>query len=452
MNKRNLTKLTPELKIYFSILAISALALGFSGDVISNYFKDAYAITPYQRGVLEFPRELPGILCSLIIAFLAGFSDIRLAIVAQALSLIGITVLGLSTPTFGVMMVFLFVNSLGQHLFMPVQDSIGMNLVKKGNLGTRMGQFKGVTTAFQMTGAILVFIGFRTGFFSFTGRIKWIFLLAAGLLAGTLAALILLDRQSKKNRMTHERTRFVFRKEYRLYYTLAIMFGVQKQIMIVYGPWVIIDLLGKKADTLALLGITGAFFGMFFIPAIGRGLDRFGIKIMLYADALSFIGVYILYGLVAGGYASGTLPVTGIACFLAYGVFVLDRMSTQMGIIRTVYLRTIAVDPRDVTPTLSLGMSMDHAVSIVCAFAGGVVWTIWGPQYIFYLAATLSLVNLFVAIRVKLPAKEDARGAPQSTPQSASQSDARCASHRVPYQEQPVAETGSKPGVQPSSE
>jgi len=78
-------------------------------------------------------------------------------------------------------------------------------------------------------------------------------------------------------------------------------------------------------------------------------------------------------------------------------------MSTQMGLIRTVYLRTIAVNQQDVTPTLSLGMSMDHTVSILCAYAGGVVWTLWGPQYIFYLAAALSLVNLYVAIKVKLP-------------------------------------------------
>ena len=184
------------------------------------------------------------------------------------------------------------------------------------------------------------------------------------------------------------------------------MFGVQKQIMLVYGPWVLIELLGKRADTLAILGIIGAGLGSFFIPALGRWLDRFGIKAMLYADALSFIGVYILYGLVSGGYASGSIPTVGWTVFLAYGVFIIDRMSTQMGIIRTVYLRTIAVSPADVTPTLSLGMSMDHTVSIICAYTGGIVWTLWGPQYIFYLAAALSLVNLFVAIRVKLPPKE----------------------------------------------
>jgi predicted MFS family arabinose efflux permease len=126
---------------------------------------------------------------------------------------------------------------------------------------------------------------------------------------------------------------------------------------------------------------------------------------MLYADALSFIGVYALYGLVSGGYASGALATVGWPVLLAYVVFVFDRMSTQMSLVRTVYLRTIAVDPADVTATLSLGISMDHVVSILCAYAGGIVWTLWGPQYVFYLAAALSFVNLYVAVRAPIPGR-----------------------------------------------
>lgn len=400
---RNKDKLPVELTLYVAALALTALALSFTSDPISNYFKDAYRSTAYQRGLIEFPRELPGILTTFVIAILAGFSDIRIAIIAQALALVGITVLGLSTPPFTVMLVFLFLNSMGQHLFMPLQDSIGMNLVKKGKLGTRMGQFKGVTTAFQMIGAIIVFAGFRYGLFSFTSKIKWPFIIGAALFACVAVLFISLDRKLKRERIVHERTRFVFRKEYGLYYTLVVMFGVQKQIMLVYGPWVIIDLLGKGADTIALLGILGGALGIFFIPALGRWLDRFGIKAMLFVDALSFIGVYILYGLVCGAYESGSLTTTGWPVLIAYAIFVLDRMSTQMGLIRTVYLRTIAVDQSDVTPTLSLGMSLDHCVSIACAIGGGIVWTVAGPQWLFYLAAALSLVNLWVAFRVTVP-------------------------------------------------
>ncbi len=396
---------SPELKIYFAVLAFTALALGFSNDIISNYFKDAYAVSAYQRGLIEFPRETPGMLCGFVVAALAGLGDIRIAIVAQIFSLIGITALGLSTPAFSVMLIFLFVNSLGLHLMMPVQDSIGMRLASRDNLGKRMGQFKGTSTGFQMVAAIFVFFGFRLGFFSFTRTVKWTFLIAALLLAGVLALLVVLDRRTRALGLKRKREpfRLVFRKEYRYYYTLVVMYGVQKQIMMVYGPWVIIELLGKKADTLALLGIFGAFIGIFFIPALGRALDRFGVKAMLYLDALSFIGVYLVYGLAADGYASGALPVVGWPVLIAYAIFIFDRMSTQMGFVRTIYLKSIAVDPADITPSLSLGISMDHVVSILCAYTGGIVWTLWGPQYIFYLAAALSLVNLFVAIRVKIP-------------------------------------------------
>jgi predicted MFS family arabinose efflux permease len=72
-------------------------------------------------------------------------------------------------------------------------------------------------------------------------------------------------------------------------------------------------------------------------------------------------------------------------------------MSMQMSLIRTIYLRSIAVKESDITPTLSLGISMDHIVSILCAYIGGVIWGTLGPQYIFFFAAALSFVNLAVA-------------------------------------------------------
>jgi MFS family permease len=171
--------------------------------------------------------------------------------------------------------------------------------------------------------------------------------------------------------------------------------------MLVYGPWVLIDILNKRADTLAILSIIGSFIGMFFIPALGRWIDRFGLKKLLYVDALSFIFVYLIYGLLSAGFATGKLAVIGLPVLCAYALFIVDKMSTQMGMIRTIYLRSIAVKTSDITPTLSLGLSLDHIVSIICACLGGIVWSLWGPQYIFFLAASLSLVNLYVASKVQ---------------------------------------------------
>lgn len=396
-----------EIRLYILIIAITAFALGLSNSVMSNYFKDAYQVNAFQRGLIEFPREIPGIISVLIIALMSFMSDIRISMVAQLMSFVGITVLGFITPSFSVMLIFVFINSIGMHLFFPLQDSIGIELSGKDNLGKKMGRFKGIATGFQMASSVLVFIGFKVGFFSFTSPVKWIFVISGFLFLFVFILLYRLDQSVNITGHTPQKLKFVLHKEYKYYYYLVILFGVQKQIMMVYGPWVLIELLGKKADTLAVLGIIGAFIGIFFMSYLGKWIDQFGIKKMLYVDALSFIGVYAVYGMLSAGYVNGSIKTTGIGLLMAYGILIIDRMSTQMGLIRTLYLKSISLDKSDITHTLTLGQSLDHFVSIACAILGGVIWVKYGPQYIFYLAAFISLGNLYVAIKVKIPSEEN---------------------------------------------
>ncbi|MEA3424589.1 MAG: MFS transporter [Bacillota bacterium] len=399
-----LKNMRKELQLYLLILAFGALGSALISNVLSNYLKEVYDITAFQRGAIEFPRELPGLFSILIVSALARFTDIRIAIFAQIIAAIGVLLLGLFTPIYGIMLFLIFINSMGAHLFMPMRQSIGIDLVQDGQYGKRLGQFNGTTTAFKMIGAIIVFLGFRYGALSFDTPVKWIFVLAALALFISMILLIILDKRINDLESHPAKAKFIFRKEYKFYYTLVVMFGVQKQIMLVYGPWVLIDLLDKKVETLAILAIIAYFIGIFFIPAIGRWVDRFGIRKMMFVDALSFIVIYALYGMLSGGYATGTIAKVGLPVFLAYGLFIIDRMSTQMGLIRTVYLKRIVVDSKDITPTISLGITMDHFVSIVAAFMGGIIWISWGPQYIFYMVSALSLVNLYVAFSVDLDA------------------------------------------------
>jgi len=399
--KSKLMNMRPEMLLYIMILSLGALGSALIGNVLSNYLKEVYDITALQRGIIEFPRELPGLFSIVIVSALSRFSDIRIAIIAQIIASIGILLLGLFTPIYSIMLLLVFINSMGAHLFMPMRQSIGIQLIQDGQYGKRLGQFNGTTTAFQMLGAIIVFVGFKYNLLSFDSPIKYIFVMASFFLLSTVVLLYHLDRRMHHLGLHHGKQKFVFRKEYKYYYILVIMFGVQKQMMLVYAPWVLIDLLDKKVETLAILAIIAYFIGIFFIPAVGRWLDRYGIRKLLFADAISFIGVYALFGIISGGYSRGTLATVGFPLFLAYGLFIIDRMSTQLGLVRTVYLRKIALDSKDITPTLSLGLTMDHFVSIIAAFLGGIVWIKYGPQYIFFLVSALSFVNLYVAFKVK---------------------------------------------------
>lgn len=386
-----------EILIYYLILALTAIGLGLSDGVFSNYFKEAYNVNAFQRGLIEFPRELPGIISIVVISVLSFLGDIRTAIIAQLLSTIGLLLLGFLTPPFAVMCIFLFINSMGMHLFFPLSDGIGMSLIKDDEVGKRMGRYKGVSTAFSMVASVAVFIGFRAGFFSFTTPVKIIFIIGSVIFAIVFFLLLYMSSLVKVPVKQDRKIKLIFRKEYKYYYILAIMTGVQKQIMAVYGPWVLIDLLSKKADTIAILGIIGSFIGIFFIPALGRWLDRYGIRKMLYADAISFIVVYIAYGFLASGFSTGMIAKVGIPVILTFVLIILDRMSMQMSMIKTIYLRSISVHESEITPTLTVGMSMDHIVSIICAYIGGIIWTSFGPQYIFFFAAAASVVNLVVA-------------------------------------------------------
>jgi predicted MFS family arabinose efflux permease len=134
-------------------------------------------------------------------------------------------------------------------------------------------------------------------------------------------------------------------------------------------------------------------------------MDQFGIKTMMYLDALTFIGVYIIYGFVVWGIVKGVLPDHGWSVWLVYLLFISDRLSMQIGMVNAIYLRSIAWDHEEVTSTLSMGISLDHFVSIIAALAGGYVWTRWGSQWVFFLAAAFSMGNLYVAYKVQ-PEKE----------------------------------------------
>jgi len=385
--------------IFMAIVALTGLALGLSDSIISNYFYDAFGVDAFERGMIEFPREMPGVISVLIVSGFAFLGNIKLAIIAQALSIIGIFALGLIQPSFSIMLIFLFINSLGMHLFMPLYDSIGMSLANKGKFGTIMGKFNGFRTAFSLLAGVLVFFGFRFGFFSFQTPIIVPFIIAGILLTGVLILLIVMRKYTDD--IKAEKTKFILKKSYFKYYLLAFLFGARKQIMYVYAPWVLIELLGFGADNMALLIITGSAIGIFFIPMVGKWIDKYGTANIMIIEACLFLVIYLGYGIVSAGLHGGWLLNVPIVVAAAVAVNIIDRMTIQFGMVRNVYMRSIAETPEDVTPTLATGMALDHIVSIVSAMFCGWLWFEFGPQYVFVFAAVLALGNIIVAMTIK---------------------------------------------------
>ena len=52
---------------------------------------------------------------------------------------------------------------------------------------------------------------------------------------------------------------------------------------------------------------------------------------------------------------------------------------------------------------LTAAVTIDHVFSITAALLGGVIWNVFGFQYVFLLGMLIAIINFFVALRVRLP-------------------------------------------------
>ena len=322
--------------VFTLVVCLSAIAGGLGSATFSNYFKEVYHVDSAQRGFLEIPRESPGVLCALIISALAGFSDIGIAAVSQVLVMVGLMVMGAFSPSYGMMMIFLFIQSLGMHLFMPLNDAISMDLAREGEVGKTLGNFKSKANMCTMVTAFVIFAGYRWGFFSFEDKILKPFVIAA-ILSLIAAGLLFYMKKIMPRTQIQAKTKskFVMRKKYMPYYLTLVAYGCQKRIKLVFGPWIIIELMGKGADTVALLGIVTSFIGAFFSKYLGKMLDEKGLKYTMIFEGGYLLVVIAALGAAAGALERGGLGSHGIWVFLVYCLYILAFLLEQLNVVKT---------------------------------------------------------------------------------------------------------------------
>jgi predicted MFS family arabinose efflux permease len=277
---------------------------------------------------------------------------------------------------------------------LPVSSSIGMNLADKNNMGKILGKINGVNTAaFLLTslGTALIFRFVKVSYpMAYTvGAISY------------LCSAILIFNMTPHKSMSLGKRLFV-KKEYTLFYFLSILYGARKQIFITFGPWVLIKVFNQGVTTFAMLGFIIAAIGIFFKPYVGALIDKKGERFILAAEAILLIAVCIGYA-VAGNLGLGLKT----ALFITAACFILDQLLTAAGMARSTYLKKIALCPEDVSPTLSMGISMDHVVSMIVPWLGGLVWNVFGYEMVFVLGALIAVANLFITRYIKIAEKPE---------------------------------------------
>ena len=378
-----------NLGLFLCAVVLSGAASGLYETVFNNFLDHTFQIGAATRGKLEFPRELPGFLTALFAGLLFFVPETWIGAVAA--TGVGLGMLGLAFwgEHWGSMVACTVLWSCGAHLSMPVRSSLGLALAGKGEQGKRLGQVSGAGIASALLGCGLVWFLFRNVEHAY----KAAFIVGAVLAFGA-AVFYALMRMPDAHL---QRPRFVWRREYRLYYVLAALFGARKQIFITFGPWVLVRLFHQPPHVFAELGIAGAIVGAVFQPFVGRLIDRIGERRVLMIDACCIMAI-------CAGYAmSNRIPSASLALWLLYVCYVADMLLFGVNIARSTYLAKIAVRPEDVAPSLSLEVSINHTVSMTVPTLGGLAWMRWGHASVFYGAAVVALLMLVFASRIRIP-------------------------------------------------
>lgn len=376
------------------LLASAVIGITQSIDIsfFNNFLSDNYDLSISQRTFLEIPREFPGFAVVFMTGLLFAFGDVRTAAVANLLGGLGALGLAYWSPEYVPMIGWLNVYSMGQHLFMPMSNSIGMSLASDGHMGRRLGQINSVNTAvFLMTSLATAYL-----FKHVTIDYHLAFTVSAGAFFLSAVLLLMMKPPNTGKRLGK---RFVLRKEYLVFYGLSILFGARKQIFITFGPWVLIKVFDQGVSTFAILSFIIAGLGIFFKPFIGYLIDSVGERFVLAAEAILLIFVCLGYA-----FTQGLLENIGLAEITAYvicAIFVLDQMLASVSMARATYVRKIALHPEDVSPTLSMGMTLDHVVSMFVPFLGGFIWTVLGYEYVFVVGAVIAALNLLLTTKME---------------------------------------------------
>lgn len=358
---------------------------------LNNYLSEVHELGAEARGWLEFPRELPGFFIMAVVGVMVmRWRETQMASLAMLATSMGALGLGFMAPDTFFLVIWILIWSMGDHIIFAVEGVIGLKLSSDGSEGRRLGQFGGARNLGTITGVGAVYLiaklmGDRFGLF---------FALAAvsALAAGCCYASLSVGREDRPARQ------WVFKRKYGIFYAISALFGIRKQIFLAFGVWVLVTIHDVSVSTIAMIYFAASTLGVILRPLLGDVIDWLGERIVLAVDELLLILVCLTYG-----FASAVFPEP-YDLYALYGAYMLDHILFALRIARTTYLKKIADSPEEITPTISLGITIDHAVAMSLPVLSGYIWEWFGYQWVFIMASMIALAGFFVCLRIRVPA------------------------------------------------
>ncbi len=383
---------------FFAGVLIYGIAYNCFYGVLNNYLVDIQHFTEWQRGVLEFFRELPGLFLIVILALMHRASEWKILRIGALIALAGVVGLLFVGSSHALLILLVMIWSAGEHIFMPARNSIAMHIARHEKAGASLGLTSSAGFLGQVAGGL-----FAAGVFFFARRhfpeipqktlynFIWIVIIVL------LAAMYLASFPKLTESQQVRRPRLYFSRKLRKFYMLEIFYGARKQIFITFAPFVLILIYGLDTAEMALLVGICAAINIFGGTLIGRLIDKVGYRNVMIYDTVVLFFVCLIYG-----FADRLFP-PGVAVWAVMITYVFDAIISTASMASSIYVREISDSTEEVTATLTTGISVNHLISVLAALLGGWLWTSFGVGFLFIFAAVMALCNTAYALTLPKP-------------------------------------------------
>ena len=381
---------------FFASILVWGVGIGCFGAAFNNFLVETYDINGFDRGVLEFLRETPGVLLVALFAVLGRFSDWKVLRIGTACSLVA-AVLLLIPVRWAWAVAFIVIWALGEHLVMPVRQSLALSIAREGRSGESLGIVTGAINAGTVAGSVLVAAIFFLGVHIWTDAPRRALYDATWILVALLLAASLAVAGSVKEPGLAKRARpsFYFRRKYTTFYILELFDGARKQVFFTFGPFVLIRVYGMDTQHVAILFAAAALFTALWGGRLAR---REPILRETVEQAHEEQHDRVPDHHVAVAPAVDETPDEAVAVVCVN--YVLDAVLSNASMATNLYARTLSDSQEELTATLSSGISVNHLVTVFYALLGGWIWDRFGPGALFATAAFMALANSAFALTV----------------------------------------------------
>lgn len=339
---------------YLLVMTI-LMAGGFQAwrTIFNNFSVEVVNITGQQMGLLQSVREIPGFLALLAVYLLLFVKEHRLAALSMLVFGIGTAITGY-LDTFSGLIISVIIMSFGFHYYETINQSLTLQYFSQTAVPI-------IITKLRSTGAgINIVVGGIIFMLAKFLDYREIFLLT-GIIVCIGAIWCLFQNPANEN-IIPQHKKPVFRKKYSLFYVLTLLAGARRQIFVAFAVFLLVKKFAFSVEEIAVLFVINNSIAYFFLPYVGRLVNKIGERKMLSIEYGGLIFVFLTYAFTEYK-------------LIAALMYVIDHMLFGFSVAIKSYFRRTA-DKEDIASSMAAAFTINHIAAVILPVAGGMLWMI----------------------------------------------------------------------------